>query len=51
MKPASQSWPPEPDNQRIRRLQAQVRKGRYKTSSRQIALCLIQSNATGDKDR
>jgi len=44
MKPASPPWPPEPDKQRIRRLQAEVRKGRYKTSSRQIALSLIRSH-------
>ena len=44
MKPASSPWHTEPDNRRVRRLQAAVRKGKYKTSSQQIALCLIRSH-------
>ena len=42
MKPASSPWQSEPDNERVRRLQAEVRKGKYKTTSQQIALCLIR---------
>lgn len=44
MKPASSPWQPDPDYHRVRRLQEEVRRGKYKTSSQRIALCLIRSH-------
>lgn len=44
MKPAPSPRQSKPDNPRVRRLQAEVRSGKYTTSSQQIALCLIRSH-------